>query len=78
MRDKSLDIFLIVFFGVSGMAILTLAWLRPMVVPERILTTFIGSAGFFVAVIRALCLRSPQGGTNTEPVLVGVEVEDKT
>ena len=45
MRDKTLEIFLMVLFGIGGIAILILAWTRPMPLPERILTTSIGSAG---------------------------------
>jgi len=37
MKDKSLSIFLIVLFGMSGIAILLLTWLRPMPESERIL-----------------------------------------
>ena len=58
MRDKSLSIFLMALFGISSIAILMLAWLRPVPESERILTTFIGSAGLFVVLSRALLLRS--------------------
>ena len=75
MRDKSLDIFLMVLFGISGAAILMLAWLRPMPGADRILSTFIGSVGLFVAFTRALLLKSSR--TETERVLVKAEVEDK-
>ena len=77
MRDKSLEVFLILLFGVSGIAILMLAWLWPMVVPERVPATFIGSVGVFVAVMKALRLKSPQSRANAEQVLVKVEAEDK-
>ena len=75
MRDKSLDIFLMVLFGISGAAILMLAWLRPMSGADRILSTFIGSVGLLVALTRALLLRSAR--TETGQVLVEAEVEDK-
>ena len=78
MRDKSLDIFLMLLFGISGVAILMLAWLQPMVVPERILTTFIGSVGLLVAVIRAPRLKSGKDRTDDASVLAEVEVADKT
>jgi hypothetical protein len=75
MQDKSLDIFLILLFGVSGIAVLVLAWLWPVMAPERIPATFIGSVGVFVAAARALHFKSPQSRANAEQVLV--EAEDK-
>ena len=78
MRDKPLGIFLMVLFGISGIAILMLAWLQPMLASERILTTFVGSIGLFVALVRALMLKSPQAKTDGEQVLVKVEFEGKS
>ncbi len=60
MEDKSLNVFLMVLFGISGIAILILAWVRPMTASESILTTLIGSAGLFMALTRARLLKSPQ------------------
>ena len=67
MRDKSLDILLMVVFGISGMVILMLAWLRPMLEEERILTTVIGSAGLLMTFHRALLFKFHK-----------VEVKDKS
>jgi len=77
MKDKSLGIFLMVLFGISGIVILMLAWLQPMPASERILTTFVGSTGLFVALVRALMLKSPPVKADGEQVLVKVEFEDK-
>jgi len=57
MRDKALDILLMVLFGMGGIAVLTLAWARPMPVSERILATFVGSIGLLWVLIRVLLLR---------------------
>jgi len=57
--DKSMSIFLVVFFGISGAVITTMAWLQPMPVSERILVTLIGSVGLVVALVRGLMIRSP-------------------
>ena len=76
MIDKSLGIFLMVLFGVSGIAILMLAWIWPMPISERIMTTFIGSAGLLVVLIRALLLKSAQEKNGTKQGMVKVEVED--
>ena len=78
MRDKSLSIFLIVLFGASGIAILMLAWIWPMPISERILTTFIGSVGLLVAFIRALLFKLPRSETDTEQGVVKVEVKDES
>ena len=58
MKDKSLGIFLVVLFGISGIAILILAWLQPMMTSERILTTFIGLGGLFIALTRTWLFKS--------------------
>ena len=75
MRDKSLDIFLMVFFGISGMLILVLAWVWPMPESERIPTALIGSAGLFIASVRALSHKSLNTGTEAGQVAVQIEVE---
>lgn len=77
MRDKSLDIFLMVIFGIPGIAILVLAWIQPMTASERILSNFIGSAGLFMVLTRALLLKSLPTGTDAEPVPVEANAEDK-
>jgi len=77
MRDKSLGIFLVVLFGISGITVLMLAWVQPMPASERILATLIGSSGLFVALVRALLLKSLHAGADTEQVSVEVEVKDK-
>ena len=77
MEDKSLNIMLIVIFGMAGTAILTLAWLQPMSGSGRILTTLIGSVGLLVAAFRARLLRSPQVSAEDE-AMVKVELKDKS
>ena len=77
MGDKSLGLFLMVLFGISGIAILILAWLWPMPVSDRVMTTFLGSTGFLVAVNRAVFLKSLRGRTDAGQLAVKVEVEDK-
>ena len=56
MHDKSLDIFLMAWFGVGGITILVIAWVQPMPVSEKILSVFIGSVGLLWVLIRALML----------------------
>ena len=77
MEDKSLGILLMVLFAMSGIAILMLAWLRPVPESERMLTTVIGSTGIFMALMRALLLKSPRARTGSEQVPVEAEIKDK-
>ena len=57
--DKSMSIFLVVFFGISGAVITIMAWLQPMPVSERILVTFVGSVGLLVELVWGLMIRLP-------------------
>ena len=75
-RDKSLSIFLVVLFAISGVAILALTWLQPMPGMERVLSTLIGSTGLLVATGRGMLLRSAKAGANAESVPARVEVKD--
>ena len=77
MRDKSLDIWLIMLFGISGIAVLLLAWLWPTLESERIMATFAGFAGLFVALIRALMLKRLTVTTDNESTMIKVETEDR-
>ena len=78
MKDKSLSIFLIVLFGMSGIAILLLTWLRPMPESERILDTFIGSVGLCVALANTLLLKSPIVRRDDKQSTVEVEVKGRS
>ena len=78
MRDKSLGVFRVALFGISGMAILALAWAQPMPVVERFMATFIGSVGFLVAVVWGLLLRPQQVRAGEEGVPAEVAVEDRS
>ena len=78
MKDKSLDIWLIVLFGISGMAVLLLAWLWPTLESERIMATFAGSTGLFVALIRALMLKRLPVTTENKSTMIKVETEDRS
>jgi len=70
MKDKSLGIWLIVLFGVSGLAVIALAWLWPTLQSDRIVATLTGLVGITVAIIRALTLRQ---SNNVKRVPVEVE-----
>lgn len=76
MRDKSLGIWLTVLFGISGIAVLLLAWLWPTLEPERITATLTGSAGILVALIQVLTLRRSPGRTADKPAVIEVEIKD--
>ncbi len=77
-KDKSLEIFLMVLFGISSIAILTLAWLWPMPGLERILTILIGIFGLFIAFSRIPQLRSAKVATDMARVMAPVKVQHKS
>ena len=77
MRDKSLSIWLTVLFGISGIAILMLAWLWPILESDRITAIFAGSAGLFIALARVLMLKHSPGRMDDKPVPVNVDTEDR-
>ena len=78
MKDKSLGIWLIVTFGISGIAVILLGWLLPSLESERITATIAGSAGLIVAIIQALILRQSPTNINDRPSTVKVEVAEKS
>ena len=73
MKDKSLNITLISIFGISGIAMLMLAWLQPMLGSERVMAFFVGSIGLLVALTRMLMLKTQR--IQPETRIVAVEVE---
>jgi len=78
MRDKSLNIWLIVLFGISGITALLLTWLGTMSDADKVLATLLGSVGLLVALMRALMLKSSRGRMDDEPALVEVDIRDKS
>ena len=56
--DKGPGMFLLLLFGAAGITILALAWVQPMPVAERILTTCVGSIGLLGVLVRLLWFRS--------------------
>jgi ABC-type transporter Mla subunit MlaD len=60
MEDRSLGVWLMVIFGVSGVAAVVLAWLLPSLQSDRIPATIVGLAGIGVAIFRGLMLRKDQ------------------
>lgn len=73
MKDKALDTFSVILFGTGGIAILVLAWVQPMPVWERILTSLVGSVGLVGVLVRAPGLRSMQGKMGAEKPQAEVE-----
>jgi Flp pilus assembly protein TadB len=75
MKDKSLGIWLIVLFGLSGLAVIVLAWLWPTLQSDRITATLLGGVGIAVAVIRALMFRQSPAD---KQAAIKVPVENKS
>ena len=78
MKDKSLGIWLIVMFGISGIAVLLLAWLLPTLESERTTATLAGSVGLAVAIIQSLILRQSSASTNNGQVPTKITVDEKS
>lgn len=62
MKDNSLAIMLIITFGLSGIAVIALAWFWPALQSERITATVAGFFGVVIASIRALSLKKSLEG----------------
>lgn len=73
MKDKSLGIWLVVMFGVSGLAVIALAWSLPALQTDRITATVAGFFGVFIATIRAFTLKK-----SSDDKRVTVEVENES
>ena len=73
--DKALNMFLMVFFSMAGIAVLILAWTQPMPASERVLSTSAGSIGLIVALSRTLVFRSVRTRPGATPVPVETQVE---
>ena len=58
MRDIGFDKFLVGVIGVPGLTVCVMAWVQPMDISERILTTVIGTIGLIWALFRGLSMRS--------------------
>ena len=77
MRDKSLGIFLMMVFGISGATVLLLAWLRPMLEWDRILTIVIGFTGLAAAFFIASRLHWQQVPEKGEQLAAGMEAGEE-
>lgn len=77
MRDKALDIFLMLFFALSGVLILIMAFWQPMEVMDRILTIAIGSSGILGVVVRSLVIKSARIREDTGSELFSVSSDNK-
>jgi len=77
MKDKGLDIFLAVLFGIGGIVILVLAWAGQMPVGERIFATLIASIGLIWVLTRMPSLMSTQRKVSLGKHLPEVEFHKK-
>ncbi|MFA5316859.1 MAG: hypothetical protein WC369_05505 [Dehalococcoidales bacterium] len=79
MKDKSLDILMKVFLAVGGITVLALTWLRPMPLPEMIISHFIGLSGLGAVFAWSGLSKSPHGDREKEtaPVIVDIKTDHK-
>ena len=75
MRDRGLNIFLLFSFGITGMAILVMAWIQPMPASERIMTALAGSIGIILSLSLMFSLRRLQPETDSERESAEMEIE---
>ena len=69
MNDRAMNITLVAMFGLSGLAMILVAWLQPSLVSQRVMAFCVGSVGLLVAMLRALTLkREGADDINTVPV----------
>ena len=79
MKDRSLVVWLMVTFGVSGLAVVVLSWSLPALRPDRLTATIAGLAGIAVAVVCGLTLRkSPARRTEELALDVRIEEDEKS
>ena len=57
MKDKALDIFIKMLFGIGGIIILVLIWSQPMALPERIIVASAGLVGLAFSLSRVIPLK---------------------
>lgn len=76
MEDKSLNIVLMVLFGIPGVAMLILAWFLPYLSEARALALLSGAFGVFTALISWLRTRSANEH-RTQQVPVEIEARNK-
>ena len=74
MNDRSMNITLIIMFGLSGLVMILLAWLHPSVVPQRAMAFGTGTVGLLVASLRVLSLRQNMRD-NTPAIAVRVSAD---
>ena len=76
MKDKSLGIWLMVIFGISGLTIIMLSWLMPALQSERVTATIVGLAGVAGAAVRGLMLKRDRDRP-VEEISLDVSTENK-
>ena len=76
MKDKSLEIWLIVLFGFTGLVVILLTWFGPALESNKIAGTLVGLTGIFIAVMKYLGLRKAIKPEH-ERITVKVETRDK-
>ncbi|MFC2122379.1 hypothetical protein ACFLRP_01690 [Bacteroidota bacterium] len=77
IRDKALDVFLMLFFSSSGLLILIFAFSQPMGATDRAFTIVIGSAGVLGAMARALVRKAVRFRTNAGSDMIQVRSNNK-
>jgi len=75
MKNKSLNMLLMVLFGVGGIGTLAMAWGQPLSLSDRILPTFGGAMALVWVLILAAFLKLIPDKSDTTQVEVDTEDE---
>ena len=76
MKSKAQDIMLKVLLGAGGIAVVAMAWLRPMPLPEMIISHFIGFGGLCGVLVWSILSRTPRAGKEKGTASVNVDIKD--
>ncbi|MCJ7605732.1 MAG: hypothetical protein MUO19_06835 [Dehalococcoidales bacterium] len=77
MNDKSLDILLMIVFGLAGLVLLAAAWVMPGLQLDRVTATIGGAIGIGFAAIRWFMLHREHPDHPEKSVPVEVPVNDR-
>ncbi len=77
MKDKSLEIVLIIIFGLAGLVLLAATWVMPELQLDRVTATIGGAIGVGFAVIRWRMFHRESSDRAEKSVPVGVRANDR-
>lgn len=77
MNDKSLSILLSAAFGIPGLLLLLMAWLRPDMAEGRLIATIVGAAGLLLGVLQMLAFFRASVKRDEEREMIKVTADNR-